>query len=313
MEMVSANYTSSQQAPRTAFTYERKHQLSMTGSMFIDDFSKWFSSEFTSIGLRNDSNFYTMYPEDASLKELMWFNGRFNVDYNLDTTFSQIMRQLILNGRAYLEIIFFKDIEGVIKGINFVPIKAKKRKISLSHYTFQATDWNNVQIEFSVESKYIVEFDLKDIGYSRNYFLRLLKKLANLDVTKASQLTLDPRAKKYFDFKEYVKITEYDLLKFTNNVYWLGRNYSNQHLSESYLLYRKIKFKILRYEFLKYILKQINCGLDHLKDEWGFTGNIGISFTLPDYNAFIKKYESGEYNASKLGDIVIHNIIPTDQ
>ena len=89
MEMVSANYTSSQQAPRTAFTYERKHQLSMTGSMFIDDFSKWFSSEFTSIGLRNDSNFYTMYPEDASLKELMWFNGRFNVDYNLDTTFSQ--------------------------------------------------------------------------------------------------------------------------------------------------------------------------------------------------------------------------------
>lgn len=53
--------------------------------------------------------------------------------------------------------------------------------------------------------------------------------------------------------------------------------------------------------------------LDRLKEEWGFKGNIGISFTLPDYNAFIKKYESGEYNASKLGDIVIQNIIPTDQ
>lgn len=313
MRMVTANYTSSQQAPRTAFKYEQKYQLSTTGSMFIDDFSAWFSSEFTPIGLRSDSNFYTIYPEDASLTKLLWFNGRFNLDYNLDTIFSQIVRQLILNGRAYLEIIFFKDFENVIKGINFVPINAKKRKNDLNHYTFQAIDWKNVQIEFSVESKYIVEFDLRDLGYGRNYFRRLLKKLANLDVTKASQLTFDSRAKEYFNFKEYVKITEYDLLKFTNNVHWLGRNYSNQHLSESYLLYRKIKFKILRYEFLKYILEQINCGLDRLKEEWGFTGNIGISFTLPDYNAFIKKYESGEYNASKLGDIVIQNIIPTDQ
>lgn len=97
--MVTANYTSSQQAPRTAFTYEQKYQLSTTGSMFIDDFSTWFSSEFTPIGLQNDFNFYTIYPEDASLKELMWFNGRFDLDHNLDTTFSQIIRQLILNGR----------------------------------------------------------------------------------------------------------------------------------------------------------------------------------------------------------------------
>ena len=228
------------------------------------------------LGLRSDSNFYTIYPEDASLTKLLWFNGRFNLDYNLDTIFSQIVRQLILNGRAYLEIIFFKDFENVIKGINFVPINAKKRKNDLNHYTFQAIDWKNVQIEFSVESKYIVEFDLRDLGYGRNYFRRLLKKLANLDVTKASQLTFDSRL--YVYLLEYVKITEYDLLKFTNNVHWLGRNYSNQHLSESYLLYRKIKFKILRYEFLKYILEQINCGLDRLKEEWGFTGNIGIKF-----------------------------------
>lgn len=130
-----------------------------------------------------------IYPEDASLTKLLWFNGRFNLDYNLDTIFSQIVRQLILNGRAYLEIIFFKDFENVIKGINFVPINAKKRKNDLNHYTFQAIDWKNVQIEFSVESKYIVEFDLRDLGYGRNYFRRLLKKLANLDVTKALKCT----------------------------------------------------------------------------------------------------------------------------
>lgn len=108
---------------------------------------------------------------------MLWFNGRFNLDYNLDTIFSQIVRQLILNGRAYLEIIFFKDFENVIKGINFVPINAKKRKNDLNHHTFQAIDWKNVQIEFSVESKYIVEFDLRDLGYGRNYFRRLLKSL----------------------------------------------------------------------------------------------------------------------------------------
>lgn len=310
--MLTADYTSSQQAPRIAFKYEQKYQPSMAGSMFIDDFSRLFSFEFTPIGLRSDSNFYTIYPENASLKALMWFNDRFNLDHKLDETFSRIMRQLILNGRAYLEIISFKDFENVMKGIKFVPINAKKRKKFLNHYTFQAIDCKNVQIKFSVESKYIVEFDLRDLGFSRNYFRRLLKKLSNLDEIKASQLTLDSSAKKYFNFEEYVRISEYDLLKVTNNVHWVRQSYSNQHLSESYLLYRKIKFKILRYEFLKYILEQINFGLDRLKEEWGFTGNIGINFTLPDYNVFIKKYESGEYNTSKLTEIVIRNIIPTD-
>lgn len=70
-----------------------------------------------------------------------------------------------------------------------------------------------------------------------------------------------------------------------------------------------MQWKILRCKFLKYILLQINNGLNNFKTQWGFAGNISASVSLSHYEDAFEQYSKGEINASKLCDIVVENLI----
>ena len=72
------------------------------------------------------------------------------------------------------------------------------------------------------------------------------------------------------DFKKYSSTNDFNLIKLCKDIGWVGRNYSNQFLSDSYLLYRETHGKILQYDFLDYILKKINDGLTPLKEKFSF-------------------------------------------
>lgn len=276
--------------------------------MFLEDFSRMYSSEFTPCGM-NDS-FYNVSPENDALKRLLLFSDYSNLNFNFDTLLNNITNNLILNGKAYIEVVSIMNSDNAIQGIDLVPISAKYHHKSHDKCSFIARSYNNETVHFTIDQNRLVIFDLKDIGFHRNYFLKLINKFTNFDVKNASELMLNPKMKGIFDFIEYQKSEDYKLLKITKRTHWLGRDYTNQHLSESYLLYRAAQYKMLRYKFLEYILHQINGGLNRFKTEWGFSGTISTSISLPDYrNAFIK-YNNGEITASQLCSIVIQNSTP---
>lgn len=279
--------------------------------MFLEDFSRGFSYEFTPIVMRDQ--FYCITPDDDALKRFLQLYGRHSdFNYKFDQLLSEIVHNMLINGRTYIEIVSFMDQQNAIQGIDFVCIPAKCPLVRRDKYRFTALDRNNKKIFFDVEKKRVVTFDLKDIGFQRNCFRRLANHLSMFDVTNASALMFNPKMKGLFDFEEYQKSIEFKLLKTTRPMHWLGRNYSNQHLSESYHLYRTIQYKTLRYKFLQYILCQINGGLNNFKNEWGFTGSVSVSVSLPDYRDIFSRYNSGEINASTLCDIVVENLMPTE-
>jgi len=275
--------------------------------MFLEDFSGPFSSTFTPIGMRD--GFYIIAPKDDALKRLLLLNYYSNFDYNFDTLLSRIVYYLLINGKTYVEIVSFMDQENIVKGVEFVCIPAKCHCIG-SKYRFTAQRPENKKVQFDVDSNRLIIFDLKDLGFRRNYFRKIINRLSLFDATNATALMLNPKMNGIFNFEEYQKAIDYKLLKDTKSIHWLGRNYSNQHLSESYHLYRTMQYKILRYKFLEYILRQINKGLNDFKTEWGFSGDISISISLSHYKDAFSQYSRGEINASKLGDIVIENLMP---
>lgn len=303
------DYISSQQSPYF-LPYKRRYRESQYSYMFLEDFSGWFSSEFTPIGKRDE--FYSVIPENDILKRLLLFSDCSYFDYSFDKLLSKIMHYLLINGRTYLEIVSLMNQESVVEGIEFVCVPAKYRGTRLGKCNFVALNPQNKVINFSIDRKRLVIFDLKDLGFHRNYFRRIINHLSLFDATNAFEFMRDSKMKEIFNFKEHQKYMEYKLLKDTSSIHWLGRNYSNQHLSESYHLYRTIQYKVLRYKFLQYILDQINAGLDKSKSEWGFAGNISVSVSLEHYEEAFSRYSKGEINASTLGDIVIKNLIPEE-
>lgn len=309
MRIKQHKYISSQQSPYF-LPYERRYKKSLYSYTFLDDFSGMFSSEFTPIGMRD--GFYFITPEDAILKKLLNFNSYSDFSDEFDQLLSSITHYLLINGRTYLEIVSLMDQNNVIRGIEFVGIPAKCHRVRCNKYRLTAQGAESKNIQFDIDLDRLVIFDLKDIGFHRNYFRKMINHFFMLDFINAPKLMFNPKMKGTFDFEQYQRSIEYQFLKDTGPIHWLGRNYNNQHLSESYHLYRVMQYKILRYKFLQYILHQINEGLSNFKTEWGFVGEISTPVSLSHYEDAFNRYSKGEINTSTLGDIVLKNLTPTE-
>lgn len=310
MKQKMCDYISSQQSPSIFKPYERKYKRIMYSRMLLEDFSSWFSSEFTPIELRsgiNRNKFYQVIPEDDELNKLIRFNHTRDFDYNFDELLKKIMYYLLVNGRTYAEIVSLTDQNNVVRGIELICVPAKHPRKIRNTYAFSAKNNKGEQIHFYISRPQLIIFDLKDLGFDRNYFRRQFARLSKYELTDAQKLMLHPRMQKIFDFTEYTKTMDLRFLKDTLPIHWLGRKYDNEHLSESYLLYRKMKYKMLRYKFLQYILHQINTQLEYFKTEWKFEGHITTLASVSPYEDAFSQYQRGQLNTSQLGDILIKN------
>lgn len=270
--------------------------------MFFEDFTSCYSTLFSPIGSRTE-----FYHIDDILKDLLRFDNCYDLDYELDRLLSTITYQLLLNGKAYIEVVLIKDSCGVIKGIRLLPINAKQQIKFSGKLFFKSVDYNKKLIRFNVDNDWIIVFDLKDLGFHRNFFRKLVNHLSAFDVTDSADLLLDPELEGKYNYQKHRNYLDYHLIKDTKSIYWVGRKYSNQYLSESYLLYRTIKYKSLRNDFLQYILSKINGRLSLISKDGAFSGGITADVNLSVYENSFCSYSEGTINASQLGDIVIKN------
>ena len=158
---------------------------------------------------------------------------------------------------------------------------------------------------FKVNNQSVVSFYLKDLGFKKTYFRQLLNKFSRFDTLGTTNLVLDKSLKGIYNFTEHQKQLEFQFLNCTRKIFWNGRNYSNQHLSESYLLYRAAYADMLQYRFLDYMLQKLNNGFEPLRQEFGFVGRIITPLPRINYNQHLAEYHDGRINASQLGDIIL--------
>lgn len=151
----------------------------------------------------------------------------------------------------------------------------------------------------------VVSFYLKDLGFKKTYFRQLLNKFSRFDTLGTTNLALDKSLEGIYNFTEHQKQLEFQFLNCTRKIFWNGRNYSNQHLSESYLLYRAAYADMLQYRFLDYMLQKLNNGFEPLRQEFGFVGRIITPLPRINYSQHLAEYHDGKINASQLGDVIL--------
>lgn len=290
---------SSQRSPRVACFPMRKSVRGAYPSMFVQDLCASFSFGLAHHPLERGRDFYRVEPSDDALKDFLTFEDFMFLDHNIDELLTGAMQDLVSYGKAYLEIVFWRDAEGNVKGISFAPVKPFVVLKGRGKTLFASVLYNKKLKWYCIENKNLIELRLKDLGFSRFSIQRLLKKIKQYDITSVTDISLNPE-KTGFDFSEYIRKSEFNLLKTTKRVYWHGRNGDNQYLSESYLLYRSAKFKMLRKDFLNYMIHQINISLQYHKDEAGFGGELVIHCEDVDYMSEFKKFWAGEINISQL-------------
>lgn len=307
MKQMRSDLISSRQTPRAYLHYERKYKKGMYTRMLLEDFARSFSVELAPF--EEHDIFYGVTPPEDLLKKLLLFNDYSFFRYSFDALLNTIMHYLIINGKIYLEIVKWTDSSGKLQGIELAPLCAR-RSIRFWKTYFFSVKTPEGRSRFRLNKQAVMTFRLKDIGFKRRSFLRLVRKLSRIDLLGCTDMTLDQNLKGIYSFTEHKKQMDYLLLKYTRKVFWHGRNHSNQHLSESYLLYREAYYAMLKYKFLDYILQIINNGFEPLRQEFGFEGKIITTLPKIDYKKYLEEYHAGRINASQLSDIIFKKTSP---
>ncbi|MDC4251225.1 hypothetical protein M3X99_09355 [Clostridium perfringens] len=283
--------------------YTKRKEISMygKGAMFIQDFSFNFSISLRKP--RKHKKFYEIKAPDKKLEQLLNFNRVNFLEYDLDAILSSNVKDLLLYGRAYVEKVLCYDSDNNLVGISFYPFHYKNQ-ISIGKKLYYRIKKHNGDIESGiVEHKNLIIFNLRDLGYSKRYFKRKIKQLEELNLSNLD-LVLDENIG--FDLSSYNKRQEYKLLKIMKGVYWNGRNYSSEYVSYPYLLYRKMKFDLIRSKFLEYLLKGYNTALKELGEKYGFSGEIVYESKVEGYDLLINDLKNGKKNCKQVSEYIFN-------
>jgi hypothetical protein len=203
-----------------------------------------------------------------------------------------------------IEIVISKDENGDLVGLSLLPFDAIKYATVNNISYFISKNHKKKFIFFKIPTCHYIEFDLKKLELENKYFKKLFCKLRNLDKSIVTEYLLNDKMKSKFNYDAWIRRQEFLILQYPHKIGWYGRHSSNKLLSESYLLYRSVKYKLFRQKCLKYLLQSINDALKVISDEIGASGEIIVTIPLIDYKHEWQRYVNGELSASELSNII---------
>lgn len=293
------NYNSSRQSTGYSDYFDNKEEFfTGSGGMFIDDFTRDFSLELNNVLGKRD---FFFIEEDHKLKKLLLVYRNDFLRYGFDKVLKANMNHLIRYGKAFVEIVKYIDENGELRGVGLEPFRYNHQISFLNNIYYQVKTYEGKIIKGKISKKDVIVFKLTDLNYPPRYFVKIIKKLSKLDLNKHN-LFLD--SSKTFDLKKYKRIEDKLLLKYTKDVYWDCRKYDNQFVNDPYLLYRHIKYKLLKKKFLDYFLDKYNAKLAELGKEYEFSGSISYPNYLKEYEGILNDLFTGKKSRKEISDII---------
>ena len=249
----------------------------------------------------------TLSSFESELSKVLFAGNYYRLMHDLTQIIGYVMSGIIEYGRIYMELRTeeINDENGCTHLSSIIPfiIYGDVKGITNNSVTLYSYNFNSRQVtQRNVLKTQLVKFDLKDIGLKRNYFSKILKRITRSDITKVSTSYIE--GLKEYDFSYHSRMADIERLRLTKNIGWV---FNEDKLSDSQILYRKIRLERLRIQILDYIIETFNNGLLRLKEKDVEDINYGkvISNTRRiDYDDLWKKYSVGEITASVLSSIL---------
>lgn len=275
---------------------------SIYSNRFFGDLSAGYSY---SLGDKSDKYaFFGFQPKDCKASKLIK-RDKFYSSYDFERMIDRITYSLIAYGKAYLyiDIEYKADMkeEGseakTISAIQIRDVEGIIRKRTADNIVFLLKGYNGKIKEIIISPMQFVVFDIRDVGYSRRFWRRMLKKLERCDVSSTTEMVVDKV--EGYDFSAHRKNNKMRELKALRGVGW---SFGSEELSDSYILYKKILADELKLKFLEYILERINHGIAAClgKDAGMLVANI----KRKNYRQLWEDYSEGKLTGTELTKIL---------
>jgi len=267
---------------------------------------KFFQDMCLEFSFVEKKNFFTFEPEECEAARLLKNMRHYNYCYEIEQIIDKVIYSLMAYGKAYLylkpeyTIVKGKDKteEKVISGLEIGEIKGFVLKRCRKELKFCCKGVNGTVKELEMSKGELIFLSLKDLGYRKNYFTKMVKKLGKFDVTSPS-LMLTKNIDGY-DFSAYLKKMKLNKLKVTKDI---GCSFEVDGLSDSYILYKKIQKDKLKIKFLNYIIGKINEGITICLKR-GDAGKLIVNIKEINYDQLWEDYYYGKITGTELFEIL---------
>ena len=131
----------------------------------------------------------------------------------------------------------------------------------------------------------------------------MLKKSKNCNITKIFT-SFNGKVKSY-DFNYHMKIADRNLLKWTRDTGWM---FKTTGITDSHILYRKIRSDTFKLKMVEYVVERINSGIYRFYD-WDVDedkGRFVLNVKDLDYWDLWNRYAKGEITTSQLRKILYY-------
>lgn len=281
-------------------------------SIYSDRFFEDICSNYSYIlgGEDCQRKFLSFEPYDCKIAKLIEKKHNYDLSHYLESVINSVTFSLIAYGKSYVYItpeyvpskksdpngtkqlssLDIKEIKGIIK-----------KESEPNHIVFYYKEQSGTISKIKMQRNQIIIFDIRDIGYRKKYFSRILKRLAKCDTFSASPNMVTDNVDSY-NFSAQAK--KYKLLKMkaTKDIGW---SFGTDGLSDSYILYKKIQERQLKLRFLNYILKMLNFGLNRFVSD--SKGNLIAHIKEINYDQIWMDYSNGRMTGAELSNILFRN------
>ncbi len=253
-------------------------------------------------------SFYDFEPHNCKLREYLKKDLFHDFDTYFDGLTSRLVYNLLAYGRAFLYIIPHYEIitnengekEQILSSININELRGLVKKRERCNLIFCVLAYDGSVHEIKMSNTQLITFDLKDIGFRRNYFSYLVKKLGKYDIL-SSKTMMNYQNIWGYDLLHHKKKNKLEELKLLKDIGW---SFNTDELSDSYILYKEIQIEKLRIKILEYVIKQMNDCLNGFIQEKN-CGKITVNIRERDYKKIWDDYSEGRMSTKKLTDLLI--------
>lgn len=271
---------------------------------FFTDLASGYSFFLGKKGENRD--FLTFEPNECKINNLLKEQYHNYSSYDIEQIISRIAYSLMAYGKAYFYIhpeYSVKKVDDgtktqILTSFDIGEIEGFIKKRTKEEIVFCRKGLNTEIKEIHMSKNQLVVFDIKELGFSKKFFPRILKKLSKCDITAKStdMITNDSDVYDFIYHSERKKLAE---LRAIRKIGWL---FGTEKLSDSYILYKKIQEDKLRLRFLEYIVKKINDGLHgFLGDD---TGELVAHVNRKEYRQLWNDYTEGKITGTELTNIL---------
>lgn len=254
-----------------------------------------------SLSRNNKDDFFRITPNDKDIINLFTPKITYNFSYEFGQIIDRVLLSMATYGKSYIIIkpdyIEENDKKGKVnQAIGTLSIAEVKGVLKGNTFYYKFFDG---QIhEFKIYEGTLIIFDLKEVGYKRNYFVKIAKKLEKHEIISDSWFSIknDPN----YDFDVHLYSSKIKTLKLVKDLGWY---FETENLSGSYIFLKEIQMRLFKIKMLDYVLEKINKAL---LGKYIFNKDFKIEASIAniDYKEVRDGFQAGKITKSEISKIV---------